>query len=190
MKKKLVVLASGNGSNFEAIVRKLRNRYEIKLISENRDAYVLQRAIKLMIDYELINYNRFGERESYNKKLFEYLKKEEPDLIALAGYMKILPDYIVDYFKNRILNIHPSLLPSFKGLNAIKRAFEYGVKYTGVTVHYVNNELDGGKIITQAVVKIEPEDTLETLEEKIHKVEQRLYPKVIDKIMRRLLTTI
>jgi len=77
MKKKLVVLASGNGSNFEAIVRKLRNKYEIKLISENSNAYVLQRAIKLMIDYELINYNRFRERESYNKKLFEYLKKEE-----------------------------------------------------------------------------------------------------------------
>ncbi|WGS64699.1 phosphoribosylglycinamide formyltransferase [Marinitoga aeolica] len=190
MKKKLIVLASGNGSNFEAIVRKLRNRYEIKLISENRDAYALQRAIKLNIDYELINYKYFRERESYNKKLFEYLKKEEPDLIALAGYMKILPEYIVEYFSGRILNIHPSLLPAFKGLNAIKQAFEYGVKYTGVTVHYVNNELDGGKIITQEVVKIEPEDTLETLEEKIHKLEHRLYPKVIDKVIRRLTISI
>lgn len=186
MKNKLIILASGNGSNFESIVKKLRNKYKIKLISENKDAYVLQRAIQLNIDYELINYKNFGERESYNQKLFEYMKKEDPDLIALAGYMKILPEYIVEYFSGRILNIHPSLLPAFKGLNAIKKAFDYGVKYTGVTVHYVNNELDGGKIITQEVVKIEPEDTLEMLEEKIHKLEHRLYPKVIDKILRKL----
>ncbi|AEX84829.1 phosphoribosylglycinamide formyltransferase [Marinitoga sp. 1135] len=184
MKKRIIVLASGNGSNFEAIVKKLRNKYKIKLISENKNAYVLQRAIKLDIDYELINYKLYKSREEYNQKLFEYLKREEPDLIVLAGYMKILPEYIVEHFENQIINIHPSLLPAFKGLNAIKQAFEYGVKYTGITIHYVNNELDGGKIITQEVVKIEREDTLETLEEKIHKLEHKLYPKVIDKILR------
>ncbi|SHF09509.1 phosphoribosylglycinamide formyltransferase-1 [Marinitoga hydrogenitolerans DSM 16785] len=190
MKKKLVVLSSGNGTNFEAIVKKLRNRYEIKLISDNKKAYVLQRAIKLYIDYEIVNYKYFKNRENYNKKLFEYLKKEEPDLIALAGYMKILPEYIVEYFSGRIINIHPSLLPAFKGLNAIKQAFDFGVKYTGITIHYVNNELDGGKIIAQEVVKIETEDTLETLEEKIHKLEHRLYPKVIDKVLRKLTMSI
>ncbi|NUU97022.1 phosphoribosylglycinamide formyltransferase [Marinitoga sp. 1138] len=184
MKKRIIVLASGNGSNFEAIVKKLRNKYKIKLISENKNAYVLQRAIKLDIDYDLINYKLYKSREEYNQKLFEYLKREEPDLIVLAGYMKILPEYIVEHFENQIINIHPSLLPAFKGLNAIKQAFEYGVKYTGITIHYVNNELDGGKIITQEVVKIEREDTLETLEEKIHKLEHKLYPKVIDKILR------
>ncbi|GAB6189010.1 phosphoribosylglycinamide formyltransferase [Marinitoga arctica] len=186
MKKKIVVLASGNGSNFEAIVRKLRNRYEIKLISDNKKAYALQRAIKLYIDYEIVNYEYYRERERFNKKLFECLKNENPDLIVLAGYMRILPDYIVEYFSGKIINIHPSLLPAFKGLNAIKKAFDYGVKYTGVTIHYVNNELDGGEIITQDIVKIEYEDTLESLEEKIHKVEHKLYPKVIDKILRNM----
>ncbi|KAF2956303.1 phosphoribosylglycinamide formyltransferase [Marinitoga sp. 38H-ov] len=186
MKKKIIILASGNGSNFEAIVNKLRNKYSIKLISENKEAYVLQRAINLYVDYEIINYKNFENRDLYNKKLFEKLKKEKPDLIVLAGYMKILPDYIVDFFSKRIINIHPSLLPAFKGLNAIKKAYDYGVKYTGVTIHYVNNELDGGEIIAQDIVKIETEDTLHSLEEKIHKIEHKLYPKVIDKILRRM----
>ncbi|KLO21960.1 phosphoribosylglycinamide formyltransferase [Marinitoga sp. 1197] len=186
MKKKIVVLASGNGSNFEAIVKKLRNRYEIKLISDNKKAFVLQRAINLYIDYEIVNFKDFKKREDFERKLFEYLKKEHPDLIVLAGFMKILPEYIVEYFNNKIINIHPSLLPAFKGLNAIKKALDYGVKYTGITVHYVNNELDGGKIIAQEVVKVEYNDSLESLEEKIHKIEHRLYPKVIDKILRKI----
>ncbi|QTA38875.1 phosphoribosylglycinamide formyltransferase [Thermosipho ferrireducens] len=179
----MVILASGNGSNFEAIVKALGEKYIIKLICDSKNAYVLKRAEKLKIAYRLIDYKRYRTREEFDKAIFKELKNETPDLIVLAGYKKILPSYIVDYFRNKIINIHPSLLPAFKGLNAIKQAFEYGVKYTGVTVHYVNEELDAGEIIAQEVVKIENEDTLETLEIKIHKLEHKLFPKIIDEIL-------
>ncbi|OJG09701.1 phosphoribosylglycinamide formyltransferase [Enterococcus asini] len=120
-----------------------------------------------------------GGKEAYEKALLHLLQEQKIDFVILAGYLRILGKEIIEAFPERILNIHPSLLPSFPGLHGIQDAFNYGVKVTGVTVHFVDCGLDTGPIIAQEVVAISPEDTLETLEAKIHQVEHQLYPRII-----------
>lgn len=186
MKKNLIVLSSGDGIYFEPIVKKLRNRYNIKLISNTRKAIALQKAIALEVDYEIFDYTDFKSIEEFNNRLFKYMKNENPDLIALDEYNMVLPEYIINYFLKKIIKIHHSLLPSFVDKDPIKEALEYGVKYTGVTIYYANNELKNNEIIAQQIVKIEKEDTLLLLKDKIHKIGQKLYPKVIDKVIRRM----
>lgn len=181
--KSIVVLASGNGSNFEAIVRTFRRDktpIEVKhLITDNPKAFVIERAKRLGIPHTILDYRSFDTKQQYNEKLLETLKGMDIDLIVLAGYMRILPPEIVNEFPNRIVNIHPALLPSFRGLHAIERAFDAGVKVTGVTVHIVTEEVDAGPILAQVPVFINPEDTVETLEERIHRVEHLIFPQVI-----------
>ena len=121
----------------------------------------------------------FASREEYDQEIIKELKKKEIDLIVLAGFMRILSGPFVDEYRGRIMNIHPALLPSFKGTHGIKDAFEYGVKVTGVTVHFVDKGLDSGPVILQSCVRVEESDTMETLEEKIHKEEHRLYPEAV-----------
>jgi phosphoribosylglycinamide formyltransferase-1 len=125
--------------------------------------------------------NNMENLEKYTTEIFEERKIE---LIVLAGFMKLLSPAYVKRWKGKIINIHPSLLPAFKGAHAIKQAFEYGVKYTGVTVHYVDEGMDTGSIIAQQTVKVAKRDTIETLEKKIHKVEHKLYPKVIKELLK------
>jgi phosphoribosylglycinamide formyltransferase-1 len=182
-------MASGNGSNFEAICKYFSNNNskEIKishLITDNPKAHVIKRANRLEIKSKIIDYSTFKNKEEYNKALFDYLKTLDFDLIVLAGYMRILPDYIVKYYKNRIINIHPSLLPKYRGLNAIERAFNNKDEYIGITIHYVDEGVDTGKIILQKKIKIEKNWDLEKVEKEIHELEHKYYPQVINKILK------
>ena len=182
--KKLAILASGNGSNFEAIVKHLKDSVAIRLITDNSRANVVNRATRLKIPYTVIDRAFFATKKEFNHSLFCTLKNFSPNLIALAGYMRILPADITNHFKNMIINIHPSLLPAFKGRNAIKQAFEYGVKYTGITIHYVNEEIDAGKIIEQKIIEISSRESIESLENRIHEIEHSTYPMIIEKILK------
>ena len=134
---------------------------------------------KANVETFVLSAKDFKSREDYDKEIIKELEKRSVRLVVLAGFMRLLSPYFVRQYKNKIMNIHPALLPSFKGTHGIKDAFEYGMEMTGVTVHFVDGELDHGPIILQEAVSIDGDDTLETLEEKIHKVEHRLYPKAI-----------
>lgn len=179
----IAVFASGRGTNFSAIVRavkkgKLKANLAL-LVCDNPKALVLGRAKKAGIKVALLKREDFPSKKDFENKLIEHLEREKIDLIVLAGFMRVLSPEFIQKYKNRILNIHPALLPCFKGGQAIKDAFNYGVKVTGVTVHFVDEKIDSGPIILQVPVKIEENDTLETLETKIHKVEHSLYPEAI-----------
>lgn len=179
----IAIFASGNGSNFEAIV-KAQNEGKIPgnislLVCDNPKAFVLQRADKFKIKTVLVKRDDFGSRTDFEEKIIEYLRDKDIDLIIMAGFMRMLGPLIVSRYRGRIMNIHPALLPAFKGAEAIKDAFDYGVKVTGVTVHFVDEEMDHGPIILQQPVAIEEGDTLAGLETKIHKIEHKLYPQAI-----------
>ena len=179
----IAVFVSGNGTNLEAIIDAISGG-EIKakialVVSDNKDAYALVRAKKANVETFVLSAKDFKSREDYDKEIIKELEKRSVRLVVLAGFMRLLSPYFVRQYKNKIMNIHPALLPSFKGTHGIKDAFEYGMEMTGVTVHFVDGELDHGPIILQEAVSIDGDDTLETLEEKIHKVEHRLYPKAI-----------
>ncbi|WP_457622540.1 phosphoribosylglycinamide formyltransferase [Persephonella sp.] len=179
----IVALISGRGSNLEAIIKGI-NEKKIKgkislVISNKKNARGLQIASNYGIKSKFLDPSLHTTRESYDLELIETIKKENPDLIVLAGYMRVLTDSFIDAFKNRIINIHPSLIPAFQGLKAQKQALEFGVKFTGCTVHFVTKELDSGPIIIQAVVPITPEDNEETISEKILHYEHRIYPQAI-----------
>ncbi|MCL1935705.1 MAG: phosphoribosylglycinamide formyltransferase [Defluviitaleaceae bacterium] len=175
----ICIFASGNGSNFEAIVKAIKNKElnlnKCILFSDKKNAYVLERAKKYNIENFVLSLNDFNSKEEYEREILSYLNKENIDLILLAGYMKIIGTIILSKYENRIINIHPSLLPSFKGKNAIQDALNYGVKITGVTVHYVDSGIDTGKIILQEAVDILENDTIKSLSEKIHNVEHRIF---------------
>ena len=173
-------MASGNGSNFENIVKKLGDKVDIELFTENKNAYVIQRAKNLKVKTHIIDFKSYS-RDEYDDELYNFLTKQTPELIVLAGYMKILSPKIVDKFK--IINIHPSLLPAFPGINSIKKAYDYGVKITGVTVHWVDQGVDTGEIIEQKSVKIENSTTFQKLEKKIHEIEHEIYPCVLKKLL-------
>lgn len=180
----IAVLASGNGSNLQALVDAeakgdLADGKITLVVSDKPEAFALERARKAGIKTFVLGADGFSSRSEYDKRIVRELKDEKIELVILAGFMRILSGYFIDEYDNRILNIHPSLLPSFKGAHAIKDAFECGVKVTGVTVHFANRELDAGPVILQVSVGIEEEDTLDILEEKIHAVEHKLYPEAV-----------
>ena len=179
----LAVLASGNGTNFQAIVDSVK-RKELAvnlalLVTDNPDAFVLKRAEKAGVKSVLVKREDYSSKREFEDEIIRVLKENRIDLIIMAGFMRMVSPQFVGCYKNRILNIHPSLLPAFKGADAIKDAFEYGAKVTGVTVHFVDEEMDHGPIILQAAVEIKEKDTLETLEERIHAAEHKLYPYAI-----------
>lgn len=182
MKKKLAVLLSGRGSNFEAIARAVREGKidaEIAVVISNRpDARGLERAREMGIP-SLCVPSRGVTREEYDEKLIEELRRHNPDLICLAGFMRLLSPAFIAAFRGRILNIHPSLLPAFPGLDAQRQAFEHGVRFTGCTVHFVDEGLDSGPIVMQAAVPVRDDDTVETLTERILEAEHATYPRAI-----------
>ncbi|MCG2789648.1 MAG: phosphoribosylglycinamide formyltransferase [Actinomycetia bacterium] len=182
-KKRIAILASGFGSNLQAIIDQAQNidiNGEIVLVfSNNENAYALERAKKYGIKSVSFNPGQFESRQQYDKELLVLLKNEKIDLIVMAGYLLLVGQEIIKEFSNRIINVHPALLPSFKGIHGIKDAFDYGVKVTGVTVHFVEEDLDAGPIISQEAVIITEDDTQETLEEKIHKIEHKIYPLAV-----------
>ena len=183
MKKRIAVFASGFGSNLQALIDYSRNQElngEIVMVfSNNKDAYALKRAKRSKIKAICIDSSEYRSREQYDLKIIELLEKERIDLVVLAGYMFLLGKKFIRKFKNKILNIHPALLPSFKGTHGIQDAYHYGVKITGVTVHFVDEGLDSGPIILQAPCYIDGNESVEQLEVKIHKVEHKIYPKAV-----------
>ncbi len=183
--KKIAVFASGNGTNFQAIIDavsagKVKEGKVCVLACDNPEAFCLQRAKKAGIKTVVIERKNFDTKKKFEEEISKALKKEKIDLICLAGFMRILSTDFIKEYKDRILNIHPALLPSFKGARAVKDALACGVKITGATVHFVTEELDNGPIIIQGAIKISPEDTEESLLEKVHSQEHEIYPRAID----------
>ena len=180
---RLGILISGSGTNLQAIIDASRDRRldadVVVVISNQEAAHGLERARKVGIPAVWIDRSAHDTMAAYNRAILKSLQEHEVDLVVMAGYMRLLGSEVLDAFPNRVLNIHPSLLPSFAGANGIRDAFEYGVGVTGVTVHLANERFDEGAIITQRPVIIESSDTLESLEAKIHAVEHELYPAAI-----------
>lgn len=179
----IAVFASGRGTNFGAIIRAIKSG-KIKanlslLVCDNPKAGAIGRAKRAGIKVALAKREVFANKEDFEAKIIAHLEENKIDLIVLAGFMRLLSPEFVSKYQGHILNIHPALLPSFRGTEGIKDAFEYGVKVTGVTVHFVDEKIDHGPIILQKEVKIEEDDTLETLEKKMHKIEHRLYPEAV-----------
>jgi phosphoribosylglycinamide formyltransferase-1 len=181
--KNIAVFASGRGSNFSAIVRAARKGIFkanlTLLVCDNPKAPVLGKAKRAGVRAALVKREDFSSKGDFENKIIQHLEENKIDLIVMAGFMRMLGPELVNRYKNRIINIHPALLPSFKGSHAIKDAFDYGAKVTGVTVHFVDEKMDHGPIILQKEVRIEEDDTPESLEAKIHKVEHKLYPQAI-----------
>ena len=179
----IAVFASGRGTNFGAIIRAVK-KGKIKaglslLVCDNPRAAVIHKAKRAGIKVALVKREDSSSKNDFEAEIIRHLEENKIDLIVLAGFMRILGPGLVQKYKWRILNIHPALLPSFKGEQGIKDAFDYGVKVTGVTVHFVDEETDHGAIILQKEVAIEEDDTLESLEAKIHRAEHKLYPEAI-----------
>jgi len=176
-----VVLISGNGSNLQSIID---NTPEIDLniscvISSNSDAYGLKRAEKAGIPTAVIDYKLFDSRFKADKEIMKVIDDSRAEVIILAGYMRILSSEFIDRYLGKILNIHPSLLPKFKGLNTHQRAIEAAEKIHGASVHFVTEELDGGPVIAQSIVEIESTDNTKSLASKVLNKEHILYPRII-----------
>jgi phosphoribosylglycinamide formyltransferase 1 len=177
------VLISGSGTNLQSMIDAATDgRLDADIavvISNKEDAYGLVRARKADVPAVWIDRTEYSTFRAYNEAIRDVLVEYEVDVVAMAGYMRLLSKEVLDAFPNRVINIHPSLLPAFPGPSGIREAFEYGVKVTGVTIHFANEQFDEGPIIAQGVVEVDEDDTLESLEAKIHEVEHRLYPAVL-----------
>lgn len=183
MKKRIGVLLSGRGSNFEALAESVAAgripNSEIAIALSNReDARGIEKAREFGIEARVIS-SKGLEREAYDKLVIAALQEKRVDLVCLAGYMRLLSPQFVAAFRNRILNIHPSLLPAFPGLEAQRQALEHGAKFSGCTVHFVDENLDAGPIVLQSCVPIEDNDNAETLAERILREEHRIYTEAV-----------
>ncbi|WP_422659772.1 phosphoribosylglycinamide formyltransferase [Paenibacillus sp. EC2-1] len=180
---RIAVFASGRGSNFQALVDAMANGSlggEISvLVCDKPQAPVVERARKAGIDCFLFQPKDYASREDYEQEIAAELSKRGIDLIVLAGYMRLLTSVLVEPYSGRMINIHPSLLPSFTGKDAIGQALAYGVKMTGITVHFVDGGMDTGPVIAQHAVEILEGDDEASLSERIHTAEQQLYPEVV-----------
>ncbi|MBI4975033.1 MAG: phosphoribosylglycinamide formyltransferase [Candidatus Omnitrophica bacterium] len=187
----IAVLCSGSGTNLQAIIDSVRNGYipaKIALVvSDEGRAYALERASNAGIETLILNAKDFKSREDFDKEIVKNLKKRNVELVVLAGFMRLMSPYFVKVYKNRIMNIHPALLPAFKGTHGIKDALDYGVKVTGPTVHFVDEKLDHGPIILQKAIEVKDDDTEETLLERVHKEEHVIYPEAIKLFVERRL---
>ncbi|MDO8885615.1 phosphoribosylglycinamide formyltransferase [Candidatus Oleimmundimicrobium sp.] len=180
---RLGILASGSGTNLQAIIDACESgdilADVVVVISNVSDAYALERARKHNIKTVFIDKKNFKSRQDYDKELVFILKENQVDLVVLAGYMLLVGPEFVRAFRGRIMNIHPALLPSFPGTHSVKDALDYGVKVSGVTVHFVDEGLDTGPIILQEAVPVMENDTVETLHNRIHQAEYKIYPASI-----------
>ena len=180
---KLGILVSGNGSNLQSIIDHIEKgslKATIKIvISNNSDAYGLTRAKKHGIPVVVLKNGDFKNKEDFDSELINIFKKNSVDLVILAGFMRIITSTILNAFPQKIMNIHPALLPSFPGIHGQKQALEYGVKLSGCTVHFVDEGVDTGPIIIQSAVQVFDDDTEETLAARILKEEHRIYPQAI-----------
>ncbi len=177
------VLVSGSGTNLQAIIdhieaKRLDAKIEV-VLSNKADAYGLVRAENHGIATEVLDHKQFPSREAYDQVVVDLLRARGVDLVVLAGFMRLLSPVFVKAYSNRIMNIHPALLPAFPGLHVQKKAVDHGVRFSGCTVHFVNEECDEGPIIIQAVVPVFPDDSEESLAARILKQEHRIYPRAI-----------
>ncbi len=181
--KRIIVLGSGRGSNFQALIdAERKNLFPgriITFITDNPNAHAIERARKGEIPFFIIDFSLFHNKNQYEEKLLETMLSCAPDLIVLAGYMRIVGEKIVKQFKNHLINIHPALLPSFPGLNAQLQAIEYGVRITGCTIHFVTEEMDAGPIILQKEVYVDENENVESLAEKILAFEHKCLPYAV-----------
>ena len=183
---KIIVLISGNGSNLQAIIDACKSGMidgnVVGVISNKANVFGLERAKKNNIPSEVINHNNFGTREDFDQELVTSIKSYQPDLIVLAGFMRILSPIMTSAFKNKMINIHPSLLPKYPGLKTHEQVIANNDAEHGVTIHSVSEELDGGPIIAQSRIVVHKNQQLEDLIERIHKIEHKIFPKVISMI--------
>jgi phosphoribosylglycinamide formyltransferase-1 len=187
VKKRIAVLLSGRGSNFEALADSVAAGRipdaEIAVVISNREnAPGIEKARQRGLEAVVIP-SKGRQREEYDREVVALLEGKKIDLVCLAGFMRLLSPYFVEHFRNRILNIHPALLPSFPGLEAQKQALEWGVKYSGCSVHFVDENLDAGPIVLQAVVPVHDDDTEETLAARILKEEHRIYTEAVSLVL-------
>ena len=185
--RRLGVLISGRGSNLQALIDAIANgRLDASIavvISNRKEAAGLERARAAGIETIVLSHRDFGSRDDYDRALARELRGHGVDLVCLAGFMRLVGAELIEAFPNHILNIHPSLLPAFPGLDAQKQAIEHGVKVSGVTVHLVTAELDGGPIVIQRAVPVMPGDSAESLAERILEEEHRAYPEAVQMIL-------
>ncbi|MEJ2316732.1 MAG: phosphoribosylglycinamide formyltransferase [Gammaproteobacteria bacterium] len=180
---RVVVLISGNGSNLQAIIDASKNDpdlYEVVAVISNReDAFGLERADREGISSAIVDHRTYDSRETYDHALMQIIDAFEPELVVLAGFMRILTPEFVRHYAGRMLNIHPSLLPKYKGLNTHERAIDAGDKVHGCSVHFVTETLDDGPVVLQAEVPILEDDTAETLADRVHVQEHIIYPEAV-----------
>lgn len=183
---KIGVLLSGSGTNLQALIDDIAagtlNAEIVQVVSSRPDAYGIERAQAAGIPVLVMNKTLYADAEAADAQIVEALQAAGAEYIVMAGYMRKVTPVMLRAFPNRVLNLHPALLPSFKGAHAIRDAFEAGVKVTGVTVHFANEDYDKGPIVAQRAVEVAENDTLETLEAKIHEVEHVLYPQAVQLI--------
>ncbi len=193
-KIRLGVLASGNGSNFEYIVKSIQNKQlnaEVSiLIVNNPNCLAIKKAIKYDIPFIIINHRDCNSRIAHDDLIINKLEELSVELVIMAGWMRIVGEKLINKFNNRIINIHPSLLPSFKGVDAIQQAMDNGVTITGCSVHYVQKEVDSGSIIIQAAVPLKKQDSKDTLKKRIQGLEHIILPIAIAKVAKNIRTTV
>ncbi len=179
----IAIFCSGSGTNLQAMIDNVGSGYipaAIALVvSDNKAAFALKRAKKAGIETLVLDPKDFATREAFDKEVIKNLQRKKVGLVVLAGFMRLLSRSFIKKYENRIMNIHPSLLPSFKGTRGIKDALEYGVKVTGPTVHFVDEKLDHGPIILQRAVEVRGDDTEESLLSRVHKEEHEIYPEAV-----------
>ena len=179
----IAVLVSGSGTNLQAIIDAVKDgriRAKIALVvSDKKDALAIERARKAGIETLVLDKKDFKTRDDFDKEIAKNLKKRDVELVVLAGYMRLLSPGFIKEYRNRVMNVHPALLPAFKGTHGIKDALEYGAKVTGATVHFVDEELDNGPVILQSSVEVKRGDVEETLLGRVHAEEHRIYPEAI-----------
>jgi phosphoribosylglycinamide formyltransferase-1 len=182
---KVAVLISGNGSNLQALIDNFKEEESIVdincVISNKKDAFGLERAARAAIDNHFVDHTKFKNRATFDQELIQILDGYSPDLIVLAGFMRILSEVFVEKYLGKLINIHPSLLPKYPGLETHKKVIENKETRHGVTIHYVDKTLDGGPICAQSEIEVTTKD-IDDLQEQIHKIEHKIYPEVVQQI--------
>ncbi|WP_273724104.1 phosphoribosylglycinamide formyltransferase [Bartonella sp. AU18XJBT] len=183
MKKQVLVFISGNGSNMVALAQASQQKEYpaeiVAVICDNPHANGIEKAQSHNLPIHIVDRKIYKTKEEHEESIFTILDQYKPDFLCFAGYMRLISPHFVKLYEGRILNIHPSLLPSFKGLNTHEKALQAGVKITGCTVHLVTEDMDAGKILAQAAVPVYPHDTAESLAQRVLKAEHKLYPEAL-----------
>lgn len=179
-RKNVAIFVSGSGTNLQAIIdAKIESANIAVVVCNKPQAFAIERANKHNIPVVIVDHRNFETRELFEEEIIRSITSFNIDLVVLAGFMRVLTSHFVNHYKNRIINLHPALLPSFPGIHSARQALDYGVKITGCTVHFVDDGVDTGPIILQSAVFIENDDTEQSLLDKIHKKEHEIFPEAV-----------